>query len=154
MPAFATIADLESRFPNDLALVAADEQTGQRDDVRIALGLDDATTEIRAILAARYSAEDLAALDETSLAVVKVYCIDIAFYRIALAFSRSTENIKERYDQAIKRLEAIAAGKGALTTTNAGGGNSPADTGGDVGQNEVIVEGPERVFTRERLGRI
>ncbi|MBB3461982.1 gp436 family protein [Rhizobium sp. BK377] len=154
MPAFATIADLESRFPNDLALVAADEQTGVRDDVRIGLGLDDATTEIRAILAARYSAADLAALDESSLAVVKVYCIDIAFYRIALAFSRSTENIKERYDQAIKRLEAIASGKGALTTTNTGAGSSPADTAGDVGQNEVIVEAPERVFTRERLGRI
>jgi len=154
MPAFATIADLESRFPNDLALVAADEQTGERDDVRIGLGLDDATTEIRAILAARYSAADLAALDETSLAVVKVYCIDIAFYRIALAFSRSTENIKERYDQAIKRLEAIASGKGALSTTNSGAGGSPTDTDGDVGQNEVIVEAPTRVFTRERLGRI
>jgi phage gp36-like protein len=91
---------------------------------------------------------------KTSLAVVKVYCIDIAFYRIALAFSRSTDNIKERYDAAIKRLEAIAAGKGALTTTTAGAGGSATDTGGDVGQNEVIVEAPERIFTRARLGRI
>ncbi|UWU13269.1 DUF1320 domain-containing protein [Rhizobium sullae] len=152
MPAFATIADIEARFPSELLLVAANEETGLRDDVRIGHGLDDASTEIRAILAARYSAADLAALDENSLAVVKVYCIDIAFYRIALSFSRSTDNIKERYDQAIKRLEAIASGKGALTTTNSGAG--PVEDGSDVGQNEVILEAPERVFTRARLGRI
>ncbi|MCB5204250.1 DUF1320 domain-containing protein [Neorhizobium sp. T786] len=152
MAAYATIADLEARFPSDLALVAADEATGLRDDVRIGHGLDDASTEIRAILAARYSPAELAALDQSSLDVLRVYAIDVAFYRIALAFSRSTENIKERYDQAIKRLEAIASGKGALTTTTPTG---PADgTGDGVGQNEVIVSAPERMFTRERLGRI
>jgi len=154
MPAYATIADLEARFPSELALVAADEATGMRDDVRIGHGLDDASIEIRAILAGRYSPADLAALDQPSLDVLKVYCIDIAFYRIALAFSRSTDNIKERYDQAIKRLEAIATGKGALTTTLAGAGSADSDMGSDVGQNEVVFEAPARVFTRERLGRI
>ena len=84
--------------------------------------------------------------------MLRVYSSDIALYRVALSFSRSTDTIKERYDQAIKRLEAIAAGKGALTTTGGAGGNSDGD--GEVGQNEVLVEGPERVFTRERLGRI
>ncbi|MDM9647749.1 phage protein Gp36 family protein [Rhizobium sp. S163] len=154
MAAFATILDVERRFPNELALVAADEQTGERDDIRIQLGLDDATTEVRGILAARYSAADLAALDQSSLDVVKVYTIDIAFYRIALAFTRSTDNIKERYEKAIKRLEAIATGKGALTTTNTGGGTAPVEEVGDIGQNEVVLVAPERVFTRERLGRI
>ena len=155
MTAYATIADLAARFPNELALVAADEQTGLRDDMRIGHGLDDASTEIRAILAARYSAADLAALDDGSLAVLKVYCVDIAFYRIALSFSRSSENIKERYDQAIKRLEAIASGKGALTTVTSGaGGSSTEEAAGELGQNEVFVVAPERIFTRERLGRL
>lgn len=152
MTAYATIADLAARYPNELTLIAADEQTGLRDDTRIGLGLVDASIEIRAILAARYSPAELAALDVASLDVLRVYAMDIAFYRIALAFSRSSENIKERYEQAIRRLEAIAAGKGALTTmlTGAGAGAEA----GDVGQNEVIVDAPERVFTRARLGLI
>lgn len=41
MPAYATIADLEARFRDQLILVAADEQTGVRDDVRIQNGLED-----------------------------------------------------------------------------------------------------------------
>lgn len=153
MTAYATIADLEARYPAELALVAADEQTGLRDDIRIGHGLSDASIEIRAILAARYAPGDLAALDQPSLDVLRVYAMDIAFYRIALSFARSTDAIKERYDQAIKRLEAIAAGKGALTTTLTGSGDGASETG-DVGQNEVLVVAPERLFTRERLGRI
>lgn len=154
MTAYATIADLEARFPHELTLIAANEQTGLRDDIRIDHGLSDASIEIRAILAARYSPSELASLDSGSLDVLRVYCVDIAFYRIALAFSRSTENIKERYDQAVKRLEAIASGKGALTTSNTGTGGETAIDDGDIGQNEVVMVGPERVFTRERLGRI
>jgi phage gp36-like protein len=123
--------------------------------VRIQSGLMDASIEIRAIHAGRYSSAELDALDETSLALLRVYCIDVAFYRIALDFSRSTDNIKERYDQAIKRLEGIAAGKGALASTviSSGGGDAGVDVG-DIGQNEVVLVAPERVFTRERLGRI
>lgn len=155
MAVYATITDLADRFPNELTLIAADEQTGMRDDSRIGKGLLDASIEVRAILAARYASAELAALDADSLDVLRLYTMDIAFYRIALAFSRSSENIKERYDQALKRLEAIAAGKGALTTTlsDTGTGSGQND-GGDVGQNEVILEAPERMFTRERLGRI
>ncbi len=155
MQPYATIADIEARFRDQLTLTAADEQTGLRDDLRIEKGLLDASIEIRSILAGRYSPDEMERLDETSLQILRVYCIDMAFYRIALDFSRSTENIKERYDQAIKRLEAIVAGKGALTTVGgASGGSDAGGDGGDVGQNEVVVTAPERMFTRERLGRI
>lgn len=153
MTVYATLADLEARFPNELTLIAADEQTGLRDDNRIEKGLADSAIESRAILAARYSAVELAALDQNSLEVLQLYTMDIAFYRIALAFSRSTDNIKERYAAAIKRLESIASGKGALTTTLTATGASEASNS-DIGQNEVILEAPERMFTRERLGRI
>ncbi len=156
MTPFAAIADLQARFPNELSLVAADEQTGLRDDQRISLGLQDASNEVRAILAARYAPAEMEAFDDVSKQIVAVYTMDIAMYRIALAFTRSTENIKERYDQAVKRLEAIAAGKGALSVINAasGGGTDVPGTGVDVGQNEVVLIAPERVFTRSRLGSI
>lgn len=156
MTVYATIADLEARFPSELTLLAADETTGLRDDVRIGHALDDASIEIRSILAARYSSAELASLDADALAVLRIYASDITFYRVALSFSRSTDAIKERYDMAIKRLEAIASGKGALGTV--GGGSAPGPgTGtevGDIGQNEVVVVAPERVFTRSRLGSI
>ncbi|MCC0036544.1 MAG: DUF1320 family protein [Hoeflea sp.] len=150
---FAALGDLEARYPSELTLLAADENTGLRDDGRIDLALDDATTEIIAILQARYSTADLANLDETSLTIVKVYCMDIALYRIALAFSRSSDTIKERYEATIKRLEAIASGKGALSLVGAGSSDS-SDPAGSIDQNEVVITAPERMFTRNRLGRI
>ncbi|MCO5083079.1 MAG: DUF1320 domain-containing protein [Rhizobiaceae bacterium] len=156
MTSYATLSDLQSRYPNELTLLAASEATGLRDDVRIGLALADASSEIRAILQARYSPADLAALDAPSLDLLKIYCMDIALYRISLSFTRSNEAIKERYDASIKRLEAIAAGKGALTATTGGngGGSGTGPDVGSVGQNEVVVVAPERMFTRERLGRV
>ena len=154
MTAYATINDLENRYPEEIGLLAADEQTGMRVDARVEAALSDASVEIRAILQARYSPADLARLSADSLEVLKIYCMDIALYRTAIAFSRTSEIIKERYEAAIKRLEAIAAGKGALGLDGAGAG-APGEGGpAPIGQNEVVVEAPERMFTRKRLGRI
>lgn len=155
MSAYANLSDLEARYPNELALLAADETTGIRADTRIGLALHDASNEMRAILQARYSPAELTAIDAASAAVLAIYCMDIALYRIALSFSRSSEMIKERYDAAVKRLEAISAGKGALSFE--GGAGSGSGAGPDVGsinQNEVVLVAPERMFTRSRLGRI
>lgn len=155
MTVYATIADLEARYPQELGLLAADETTGLRDDGRITLALADASREIRAILQARYSPAELAALDAESIGILGVYCMDIALYRIALSFSRTSDIIKERYEASIKRLEAIASGKGALTFAgSAGVGVGDDGAPGSIGQNEVVMKAPERIFTRERLGRI
>jgi phage gp36-like protein len=153
MQLYASIADIDARYPDQLTLIAANEQTGLRDDARITSGLTDASAEIQAILAARYSAAELAQLDEASLAVLRLYCIDIAFFRIALDFSRCTDAIKERYAAAIKRLEAIASGRGALTIVAMSSGGIEGEADG-IGANEVILTAPGRIFTRERLGRI
>ncbi len=154
MTAYATINDLENRYPEEIGLLAADEQTGMRVDARVEAALSDASVEIRAILQARYSPADLVHLSADSLEVLKIYCMDIALYRTAIAFSRTSETIKERYEAAIKRLEAIAAGKGALGLDGVGAG-APGEGGpASIGQNEVVVEAPERMFTRARLGRI
>ena len=60
------------------------------------------------------------------------------------------------YLQLYRRFrEAIAAGKGALATVNAGdAGSGTIDDAGDIGPNEAVVEAPERMFTRKRLGSI
>lgn len=150
MAAFATIADIEGRYPAELIVLAADETTGVRDDARVTAAIDDAGAEVRGILKARYAPQDFDHLDDDSLATLRVYTIDIALYRIALAFSRSNERIKERYDAAVERLEAIAKGKGGLSFIG-GGDTGDTVTSGAASPNEVLIEVPERIFTRDRL---
>ncbi|MBK5961609.1 hypothetical protein CCR97_25880 [Rhodoplanes elegans] len=150
---FATLADVLARYPSEATILAADETTRQRDDGRIDAGLADATAEVRAILAARYTRDELSRLDDDSRATLRLYTIDIALYRVALSFGRSNERIKERYDVAIQRLAAMAAGKAALTFDGPGGGGT-GDAGppeGSVSPNEAIVIANERMFTRDRL---
>ena len=148
--AFASLADIEERHPAELITLAADEQTGLRDDVRIERAIEDAGAEIRGILKARYSGADFERLDSDSLATLKLYSIDIALYRIALAFDRSNERIEERYKMAIKRLEAISSGKGGLSFEGqtAGANDLPAT---ETSPNEVLIDAPDRMFTRDRM---
>ncbi len=152
---FATLAQLVARHPAELVVLAADETTGERDDVRIEASLSDASAEMRGILQARYTPADLDALDETSREILAVYAQDIALYRVALSFSRSTDRLKEAYENAIKRLEAIAAGKGGLVVSGSSSPSTPtnADEVGAIGPNGVVIDVPERIFTRERFRR-
>lgn len=147
---YATIDDIDARHPAELILLAADENSGIVDDGRVSAALVDASAEVRAILKARYSSAELGRLDSESLDTLRFYTIDVALYRIALSFARSNERIKERYEAAIKRLEAIAAGKGGLSFEGGTGGDDPSLTG-PASPNEVIVDVPERMFTRDRL---
>lgn len=152
---FATLADVLARYPSEATVLAANEETRERDDTRIEAALVDASAEIRAVLFARYTREELARIDDDSREVLRIYATDIALYRVALSFGRGNERIKERYDAAVKRLEAIAAGKGALTFDGPGGGGVPGNglpgEPSNVGPAEPLVSAPERVFTRERL---
>ncbi len=151
MTPFATITDLESRYPAELIVLAADEQTGVQDDARVELAVEDASSEVRGILKGRYSVTDLGRLDADSLSMLKIYAMDIALYRIALAFARSNERIEARYKAATARLEAIARGHGGLSFVAAEGAD-PTDTQGSapLSPGEVLIEAPERLFTRDR----
>lgn len=151
MIAYATLADIDARYPNELITLAADETTGDVDQNRVTAALADASTEVRGILKARYSTKELENLDEDSQGILLVYTIDIALYRVALSFSRSNERIKERYDMAIKRLEAIASGKGGLSFLPGSSGASSDDDPAVTSPNEVLIDAPERVFTRDRF---
>ncbi len=148
-PPFAVPADVQERFPSEAAALCADEQTRLPDWTRFDAALADASLEMRAILAARYSAAQLAAVDDDSSAVLEILAIDMAMYRVALSFSRTTDQIKARYDSAVKRLEGIAAGRGALnpaTPAPAAGGDLSGST-----PHEAIVEIAPPHFGRQRL---
>jgi phage gp36-like protein len=153
MTPFATLADVLARYPSEATVLAADETTRVRDDARIAAALDDATAEIGAILAARYTRTELEGIDDDSRAVLRIYATDIALYRVALSLSRSNERIKERYDVAIARLQAIAKGAAALTFDGTGGTGAAGagDPPSSESPNQTVVVGNERVMTRDRL---
>lgn len=150
---FATIADLETRYPRELLILAADEDSGERDDVRVAAVLRDVTVEIRAILNARYSRQDLDRLDDDSRDVLRVFAMAMALYKVALSFSRSSERLEKGYADAIARLKDIAKGNGALTLAgDAAGGSTPAAPGlAGADNGNVLVESNERVFSRDRM---
>jgi len=80
--------------------------------------------EIRIILQARYTSPQLNDLDTESLGALRLFAIDMAMYRVAVTFARTTDELKTRYDIAVARLEGIASGKkGALTFNSSGGGS-------------------------------
>ncbi len=149
---FATLDDIDARYPSELLTLAADEATGVRQDARINAVLADVSVEMRSILLARYRREDLDRLDEDATNVLRVFAIAMALYKVALSFSRSSERLKEGYDGAVKRLEAIAAGKGALGLVTDGAGTAPPEPGtAEVGNGTVLIEANERLFTRDRM---
>ena len=158
---FATMADIDALYPRELVVLAADERTRAIDSVRVEAALSRASSEARTILAQRFAPDDLAKLDEDGLAVLRGYTVDIALYYVSLSFARTSETIKERYTNAIKRLEAIAAGKGGLTfqtLDGTGGASTPpsnypvASIPVHIHPNEPIVLAPPRQFGRERSG--
>lgn len=151
MTPFATLTDILTRYPAEATVLAADEVTRERDDARIEAALLDASAEIRVILMARYSRDEITRLDADSAEALRIYATDIALYRVALSFSRSNERIKERYDVAIKRLEAIAAGRAALTFEGGSASSQFGDPVGDLSPNEVLIDASPRVMTRDRL---
>jgi phage gp36-like protein len=148
---FATLADIQERHPREIAVLAADETTRTVDPVRVERACEDASMEIRSILAQRYTAADMAILTPESLALLRLYCIDIAMHRVALSFARSTEQLKERAEAAFKRLSAIATGKGALELMSDGGPSGAAPGSGAISPSEAIISSNERLFTRSRF---
>jgi phage gp36-like protein len=151
-PPFALTADVQARFPNEAATLCADEQSRLPDWSRFDEAMGDVSMEMRAILAARYSAEQLGALDDDSNAVLKLFAIDMAMYRVALSFSRTNDQIKARYDNAVKRLEGIAAGRGALNPATPA--TLPGQSGGDLAgstPHEAIVQIAPPDWGRRRL---
>lgn len=150
---FATLQDIEERHPAVLITLAADETSGIQDDDRVQRALEDASSEVRGILKARYTMADLAKIDQDSAQLLKLYTMDIALYLVALAFSRSNERIEERYDRAIKRLEKMTEGKSGLSFEGGGTDTGNETDGGSViSPNEVVLDAPERLFTRDKMG--
>lgn len=132
--AYATRAQIESRYGLDeLRQVTDRDGTGVEDDDRILAALDDASAEADSYIGARY---DIPVT--TSPRLVQVTCA-IARYR--LHEDRATEQIRQDYEDAVKWLRDVAAGKATL----------PAVSSGTVTSSGITVTADARVFNADLL---
>lgn len=127
---YATQADLETRFGSKELAKLTDRTAGSVINAAVVdRALVDAAAEIDGYLAVRYQLP----LASVPVALAQLAC-DIARYN--LWGERATEAIKGRYDDAVRRLKAIAGGSFKL--------DAAAPLVEAAGSNEAVVSGPSR----------
>ena len=123
-----------ARFGEVELIRLTDSGSGQTDTNAVAAALSDASDEIDTYLAVQH---DLP-LESTPDVLVRL-CADIARYR--LYDDRMLDEVKKRYDDAIKLLKEIARGSALLPVTG-------KTTSSDI---DTVRNREDRVFTRESL---
>ena len=144
---YATVAEFVAAFPAEAGVLTnlEDPASSVVDELELQGALDSASAEIDLFLRGRYSLplESLVPLDPEDPMAVPVFpgglvgwCRDIARYRLDRVLP--SEDVRRRYDDAIRGLQAIAAGTVDLLALDGNGGSARA-----------IAR--ERVWDRERL---
>jgi len=102
---YASVADMVDRFGEVEIIELTDlEHTGLIDTAVAERALEDATAEIDGYLASRYR---LPVTDAAPL--LSLLCTDIARFRLQKGVS--TEQARQRYEDAVRKLERIADGR-------------------------------------------
>lgn len=136
--AYATQNDMTARFGEDELVELTDrDRAGTVDAGVLEAVLVDASAEIDSYLAGRY-AVPLAQAPR----FLSGLCCDIARYRLCGSGTRLTEVINERYRNAVRFLEKVAAG--AVSIGPIAGGAVPA------ADNPVIFNSGGKAFARGR----
>lgn len=134
---YCSLADLQSRFGDAELLRIADRDRDDEIDTDIVdVALNDATNEIDAYVATRYTVPM-----NPVPAILKRICADIARYR--LYDENPLDEVESRYKQAITTLRDIANGRASLKDPSA-----PTTTSSQV---EVLKTDCDRVFTQDSM---
>lgn len=140
--AYASVRDcIDRRGAAEIALLADSKGSSKYEALEKAL--DDASEEIDAYLAARHELP----LDPVPL-LLKRLCAEIGVYRRSKRASTRTEEDRQRYEDAIRLLKDISAGRASLGAADP---DPPAEAEGPA---VSLAAGPERVMDRDSLGRI
>lgn len=143
--AYATQDDIVTLYSEDALYVADRDGDGVVDGGAVTRALVSASGEIDTYLAVRYRLP----LVEPD-AILTQYCVDIALYRLAGSRDVLSEEHRRRYEDALKHLKDIARGAAALILP----GPSDPETGEEIeagSPKPIVADGPERVFTRDRM---
>lgn len=148
--AYATIADAETLYGAAyIATVCDRDLDGSVDTTSFEMQLQVATDQMDGYLLGRYPLPL-----ETPPAIFKKTCIDIACYNAAPTQDVRTEEMRKRFDDAIRYMEQIACNKIKLkiaedtTTVNE---SHRAET---VPSRQMTFATGARTFTLKNLGRI
>lgn len=140
---YASPQDIVDRLPErELQLLT--DFNGQADAIdggKIANALDDAAAEINSYIA-KVVTLPLASVP----AMLSVVCRDLAIHRLYANVGKVTETQDKLRDAAISYLRSVQAGDASL------GDETAADTV-EASEGAVMVEGPDRVMTRDSLAR-
>jgi phage gp36-like protein len=131
-------SDLEAGGLSNSQLIQLtdDAKSGEVDTDKVSKAIEDAEGEVNGYLAKRYVVPVAPPVPD----LVQKLSTDIAVWNIYSRRQRAPDNVRQRYEDAIKMLIRIADGDMVL--------DLPAPPSGLTG-GEVF--GPERVFTRDKL---
>lgn len=140
---YATQEDIVELYSMDLLLRVADHDKDDVPDAQVVeMGLQSAEDLCNAYLSAQYDVP----VDPVP-GVIRKCCIDIAVYNMAHGRAQRTEEMRLRYEDALKILEKIAAGKIGIGQppgggSGGGGGGTPGDgTNGPTRKGRMIDVG-------------
>ncbi|WP_423197447.1 DUF1320 domain-containing protein [Cupriavidus sp. H19C3] len=138
--AYATRDDMAARFGEDELIQLSDrDDQGEINVGVLADALEDASAEMDSYLAGRY-AVPLAQAPRFLAGL----CMDIARYRLCGSGGRrSTEDIDDRYKNAVKFLEKVANGTVSIGPVSQTATVPPAD-------NPVVFQSSGKAFGRDR----
>jgi len=136
---YATQQNMVDRFGEREVIALTDrDNTGVIDATVLAQGLDAAAGEVNAYLAVRY------ALPLTSTPIiVRDFACDIARFRLCGGEVTETEEVRNRYKDAIKFFERVADGKISLGLDGLNQTQIPAGA--------VLISTNDRVFSKATL---
>lgn len=134
---YASRTDMEARFgQNEVVMLTDRSHSGDVDDAVLQQALADAAAEIDGYLAGRYSLPFAAAPK-----VLTGYACDIARYRLCGSAAMVTDDIRDRYRDAVRFLEHVGAGKISL-------GGMPTGEVATTSDNSVQMVTGGTVFSR------
>ena len=146
---YATQDDIIIIYSEDALYVADRNNDGVIDNVAVDRALIAASGEIDSYIGVRYGLP----LDLTDagsgLELLKQFCVDIALYKLASSRDVLSEEHRRRYEDTIKHLDKIGAGRASL--------NLPGPVDPDTGTvtpsspRPIVAGGPPREFTRPNM---
>ncbi len=138
--AYCTKTDLLGQIPEETLIQLTDDTgSGSEDDAAIAGAISDADAEIEAYCGENYTLP----FDPVPVIIRKV-SVDISIYNLYARRQGAPDDRAKRYDNAVKLLRDIAAGRVSL------GASAPTETSQDT--VEASTSAGDRIFTKTTLG--
>lgn len=135
---YATLQDLIDRYGEGAAFAADFDADGTADAAAVDRALEAASALVDTHLAVRWPTP-LATVPD----LVRDLTVDIAIYKLASPARGLSDETRTRYEDAMALLKRLADGKATL--------DLPTPPAPSRSRPRLVVAGPDRLFSRDRL---